>query len=771
MDRTSKHGRAVQRAVRAGAASEIAPGKATLTEGLRGGDTPGGEVAAPSHQWPATTAFVGEQAARAHGLVQFNAAARPPVQRRRDELQEDLDQLAGQSDGEVADDVVHDAAHAEEARGLYQQGQAAYQQRDYIQAGQLFEQAAVANRSERRSALYNAALAYGRALRARDRAAAPRGGRRGRGPGAGAPSAPPASEQGQPSERDLAVLDESPGESAAAIADQASAREDFDQGMRDYRAGEDEAAAQHFEASAARAPEAAGDLNYNAGMAHFRGGDYEAAVRTFRAALGLAGPSADEADGGAAAAPQASPGPAVQRRESGPTTASGSEAEDVHQLADAGMRGPGSELPHLDAIQRSFGHHDVSDVVAHVGGAAADAAAGMNALAYASGSQVAFARAPDLHLAAHEAAHVVQQRGGIQLAGGVGRSGDAFEQHADAVADRVVRGESAQDLLDGLAPGQGRAAAAQRATPVQMNNRRPLRERQVRVTATVTAEYDDLRAAAEPVVARQVMSRTEVEQPGGGRQPIRRERELVESSNLRRIHGTLTPGDQVELIGRLIPGPGGHRYQRLVFRVSSVTGGTDIQVGGRPGVRGIAPPNYEPPRGVPNREDRWRRAQAMLAERLGNPTLAQLGAGPDEMWTPTPTCISRMMPAVVSPTGPGQGGTDVPRQIRLGRPRWRALPTPHSSTVKIFAHLLESRFGTESAVGAPELSDGAIDLVVRQFIGSATAAKDARDQRLAQLGLAGTGGGGSMYQRDLNAYRQAERAYFEDDVTCLWRYV
>jgi len=89
----------------------------------------------------------------------------------------------------------------------------------------------------------------------------------------------------------------------------------------------------------------------------------------------------------------------------------------------------------------------VSGIRAHQDGAAADAASELGAQAYATGSSVAFADTPDLHTAAHEAAHVVQQRQGVQLAGGVGTSGDVYEQQADAVADRVVAGESAQDLL------------------------------------------------------------------------------------------------------------------------------------------------------------------------------------------------------------------------------------------------------------------------------------------------------------------------------------
>ncbi|HEU5056071.1 MAG TPA: T6SS effector amidase Tae4 family protein, partial [Kofleriaceae bacterium] len=74
---------------------------------------------------------------------------------------------------------------------------------------------------------------------------------------------------------------------------------------------------------------------------------------------------------------------------------------------------------------------------------------------------------PDLHTAAHEAAHVVQQRAGVHLSGGVGAAGDSHERHADAVADRVVRGESAVDLLDQVAPrgaaGQGDAVQRQEA--------------------------------------------------------------------------------------------------------------------------------------------------------------------------------------------------------------------------------------------------------------------------------------------------------------------
>ena len=145
---------------------------------------------------------------------------------------------------------------------------------------------------------------------------------------------------------------------------------------------------------------------------------------------------------------------AVQRQASGAGPQGGEDTARVHQAAQLGVSGPAQPLPHLATIQQLFGPHDVTGVRAHVGGPAAAAAQAMGASAYATGSAVAFREAPDLHTVAHEAAHVVQQRGGVQLKGGVGEAGDAYEQNADAVADRVVRGESAADLLPG---GRGSA--------------------------------------------------------------------------------------------------------------------------------------------------------------------------------------------------------------------------------------------------------------------------------------------------------------------------
>jgi hypothetical protein len=132
-------------------------------------------------------------------------------------------------------------------------------------------------------------------------------------------------------------------------------------------------------------------------------------------------------------------------------------------IAAVGLAGAAAPLPYLDLIQASFGRHDVSGIKTRTGGAADEAGRELGARAFAFGDRIGFAGAPDLHTVAHEAAHVVQQRAGVALAGGAGASGDAYEAHADQVADAVVAGRSAEPLLDTMAgTGGGAHAAVQR---------------------------------------------------------------------------------------------------------------------------------------------------------------------------------------------------------------------------------------------------------------------------------------------------------------------
>jgi hypothetical protein len=178
-------------------------------------------------------------------------------------------------------------------------------------------------------------------------------------------------------------------------------------------------------------------------------------------------------------------GQPVQRQAAG-----ADDSEHTQAVAARGVRGPGAALPFLAQIQASFGaQHDLSQVKAHVGGTAAEASAEIGARAYATGNRVAFAGAPDLHTAAHEAAHVVQQRGGVSLKGGVGEAGDVYERHADAVADAVVAGGSAEALLAAMAGTGGGAPTVQRMKLVPDKGGPKLRTAKPKEKATIdTAE-------------------------------------------------------------------------------------------------------------------------------------------------------------------------------------------------------------------------------------------------------------------------------------------
>jgi hypothetical protein len=183
----------------------------------------------------------------------------------------------------------------------------------------------------------------------------------------------------------------------------------------------------------------------------------------------------------------------------------------IHEAAHRGLASPTTSLPHADTLQRAFGPvHDVSGIQAHVGGAASAACQDMNASAFASGNHVAFAGSPDLHTAAHEVAHVVQQAHGVNLYGGVGAAGDHYERHADAVADRVVAGRSISDLFGARSPAASAGAGSyvQRDETPKTGASDP-KGAQGGATAapgtkttpiTLTALYSDVPGAAKDVV-------------------------------------------------------------------------------------------------------------------------------------------------------------------------------------------------------------------------------------------------------------------------------
>lgn len=151
-----------------------------------------------------------------------------------------------------------------------------------------------------------------------------------------------------------------------------------------------------------------------------------------------------------------------------------SEAEEVPHAVDVGAKPATTSsavarrgvsdaqraLPHGDRIQAIFGRHSLAGVRAQIGGPAAHAARELGARAYAFGDRIAFSTEPDLFQAAHEAAHVIQQRAGLGGRGAVdGGAADPFERHADAVASAVVRGVSAEALLDQVVRTGGSSSA------------------------------------------------------------------------------------------------------------------------------------------------------------------------------------------------------------------------------------------------------------------------------------------------------------------------
>lgn len=108
---------------------------------------------------------------------------------------------------------------------------------------------------------------------------------------------------------------------------------------------------------------------------------------------------------------------------------------------------------------------------AHVGGEAAAAARSLGAAAFTTGESIAFQRSPDLRTAAHEAAHVVQQRRDVRLPAGIdGGPSDPYERRAEHAADLIARDRSAAHLVRttggtphaGAGPVRPRSLVAQR---------------------------------------------------------------------------------------------------------------------------------------------------------------------------------------------------------------------------------------------------------------------------------------------------------------------
>ena len=160
------------------------------------------------------------------------------------------------------------------------------------------------------------------------------------------------------------------------------------------------------------------------------------------------------------------------------------QQQDVQAIAAQGLQGPGKPLTHLTRIQDAFGQHDIGALREHTGPEAEDALDRLGAEGFSSRGHLAFDGSPDLYTQAHEAAHGVQQAAlgsSLQLKDGVGEVGDMYEEHADAVAEKVVRGESVEGLLDQVAGGPTVAtvSVAMDDAPLQMMPPRKEKKKQM----------------------------------------------------------------------------------------------------------------------------------------------------------------------------------------------------------------------------------------------------------------------------------------------------
>jgi hypothetical protein len=123
----------------------------------------------------------------------------------------------------------------------------------------------------------------------------------------------------------------------------------------------------------------------------------------------------------------------------------GTVHSDVQSRIDS-TRGSGSDLDAGVAARLSGSLGELGDVRVHTDETADQLNRSVSARAFATGSDVYFARgeynpgsASGDRLIAHELAHVVQQRGAATSGPlSVSEPGDAIEQEADAVADRIA---------------------------------------------------------------------------------------------------------------------------------------------------------------------------------------------------------------------------------------------------------------------------------------------------------------------------------------------
>ncbi len=209
--------------------------------------------------------------------------------------------------------------------------------------------------------------------------------------------------------------------------------------------------------------------------------------------------------------------PGVGAMQMKPAVSEPGRPDEQATLIHAGPRSPGQPLDQAtqDRLAPRFGH-DFSAVRVHVGAQAAHSARAVAARAYTIGQDIVFGQgafapgtAEGARLLAHELTHVVQQRRGVALPGGIGQAGDRYERQADAVADRVVAGRSAAALLDPgpAVTGNPGTPALQREEPTTAPTPAPVDQQ---AAAPVVTEGEKMRKAVLAAAERRLKEKTTI---------------------------------------------------------------------------------------------------------------------------------------------------------------------------------------------------------------------------------------------------------------------
>jgi hypothetical protein len=293
----------------------------------------------------------------------------------------------------------------------------------------------------------------------------------------------------------------------------------------------------------------------------------------------------------------------VQARSSTPRSQS---ADDTRAIAARGVSGSGGPLPFLAELKPLFGASGsvLDGVRSHVNPGAVQAARAIGADAYATGNDIVFAVEPTRELVGHEAAHIVQQRAGVSLSGGVGAVGDPYEQQADQVGALVASGQSVAHLF---APG----SSVRVPTAIQRKEKQPPTIDMPPMTIGVEAslisdEYGEVADEAEHDQALEIVQRPPIElriSAEGQSAQARRIIDEIEGYRLRLMQGirdgviptTVLATNQatVSALGELLSSAAGQastlsdfqtQYRQLLLDVARLQGKVDQLTSTNPGL-------------------------------------------------------------------------------------------------------------------------------------------------------------------------------------------